>query len=365
MGIGDRLRELRELRGLTQPVVSARTGIGVSSLSEFEHEKREPSVAQLQALAKCYRVSLTEILEEHHTRSGNMVLWREKPEHQAAELEAQFLQLCRQYQNLETWCGVEAPVRLPFADATDSATFTFDDAEALARDTRMLLCLGDRPARTLLPALEEQCGLKIFHLPFEPTGTAASTKSDEFGVGILLNARNARWRRNFDLAHELFHVLTWERFDHSEGASSKQEEKLANAFASHLLLPHDAVRMAIHQRLRNRGLPLEGLFEIARDFDVSVDALLWRAKVIYGRTQEETLKAIERAKRHARAFEERPGETPPTRPTRFNALAVTALRKGEVSVGRCAEYLGISRAEAQEYVEQEDSSDEAFELPAA
>jgi XRE family transcriptional regulator, fatty acid utilization regulator len=364
MPLHDRLRELRERTGLTQAAASERTSIGISSLSEFENGKREPSLSQVQALATCYGVSLAELLTER-PGAPDVVLWREKPGAAAGDLEAQFLQLCRQYRNLEVWCAAEAAVSLPAIAPAHGTTFTYEDVAELAKDTRRQLLLGERPARGLLAALEEECGVKVFHLPFEPSGTAACARSDAFGAAILLNAKNVRWRRNFDLAHELFHLLTWSRFDHSHGASSKEEEHFANAFASHLLLPEDAVRTAVHQRVRNGRIAIEGLYEIARDFDVSVEALLWRAKAIYGHTQEATQRAVDRAKTYARAYEERSGEVPPIRPARFHGLAVTALRKGEISQGRFAEYLGISRREAQEYVDQGGDSDEAFELPAA
>jgi predicted transcriptional regulator len=44
---------------------------------------------------------------------------------------------------------------------------------------------------------------------------------------------------------------------------------------------------------------------------------------------------------------------------------MTALRRGEMSVGRFAEYVGISRQEAMRYAEQEQDGDEEIELPAA
>jgi len=40
-------------------------------------------------------------------------------------------------------------------------------------------------------------------------------------------------------------------------------------------------------------------------------------------------------------------------------------RSGEISVGRFAEYLGISRREAMAYVEEESGADEAIELSAS
>ena len=49
--------------------------------------------------------------------------------------------------------------------------------------------------------------VKVFHLPLEPTGTAASTYGEAFGMAVLLNSSHVAWRRNFDLAHELFQQI--------------------------------------------------------------------------------------------------------------------------------------------------------------
>ena len=105
------------------------------------------------------------------------------------------------------------------------------------------------------------------------------------------------------------------------------------------------------------------LFEIARDFDVSIDALLWRLHDIYGRRDRDYTRArLEGLHAVAALYDERAKDAPPTRPERFRALAIATLRAGEISVGRFAEYLGISRGEAMKYGEMEGPADEALEL---
>src|SRR5690606_5159555 len=119
---------------------------------------------------------------------------------------------------------------------------------------------------SLLSTLEEICRVKVFHLPFEPSGTAACSLSDRFGAAVLLNSNNIRWRRNFDLAHELFHLLTWNIFRQGEYLKkvSDKEEQCANKFASNLLMPQEPLRLAIaSQRDGKNVLDYDDLFEIA------------------------------------------------------------------------------------------------------
>ncbi|MFO7956461.1 MAG: XRE family transcriptional regulator [Candidatus Brocadiia bacterium] len=370
MGVGERLKYARERSGLTQQQVRQRTDIGESSISEFERGKREPKLSQLQMLAEVYRRSLSFFLAEG-ALPQEAVLWREEPTAEAAALEAEFLKLCEQYHNLEVWCDDRVLSSLP--EVTDGRDeFTYGEAEALACKVRGDLQLGDRPGHELLRVLEEVCGVKVFHREFQPTGTAASTRSETFGHAVLLNAANVRWRRNFDLAHELFHLLTWDVFRSGREAAStvagEDEEKLATCFARHLLMPADAVRVAVGRRTTNGKVSFEGLYDIARQFDVSVDALLWHMHFLYGRTPDEeetTRQQIERVKRLGREYGQRDDTRPPKWPARYHALAVRALRRGEMSIGRFAEYLEISRQEAMTYIEREAEDEEEIQLTPA
>ena len=351
MMIPEKLRYARERAGLTGAQVRERTGIGESSLSEFENGKREPRLSQLQALASVYRRSLAFLLSEQPI-PRELVLWRERPVEAAQSVEAAFLRLCEQYHNLEVWCGDRTPSRLPDAGGTAEA-FDYAAAEDLAMRVRRELQLGDRPGPELLRVLEEVCGVKVFHSAFEPSGAAASTKSEAFGDAVLLNASNVRWRRNFDLAHELFHLLTWRIF-RSETESwscvaAQREEKLATCFARNLLMPAEATRAAVNSRVEQGKVSFEALFGIARQFDVSAEALLWQMHFLYNRgpgQQDVTERDIDTARRLAPLLEERGREDtrPPRWPERYRALAVKALRRGEMSIGRFAEVPGDKQA---------------------
>jgi transcriptional regulator with XRE-family HTH domain/Zn-dependent peptidase ImmA (M78 family) len=352
--IGDRLRYARERAGLTLQQLCERTKIGISSLSEYESGKREPRLAQLQALAETLHRSIAFFLEPG-ALPKEIVLWSEKPAaQQAQELEGRFRRLCEQYHNLEVWCGERGAMDLPFQNGAPE-NFGSDQAEALAYKVLQHLQLGSRPALALLSVLEESCGVKVFHLDFDPAGSAACILSDTLGAGILLNARNVRWRRNFDLAHELFHLLTWAIFQparRGDVCDQDRDEKLATCFARHLLMPREAVKLAIGDIEQKRALSHDDLFDLARQFDVSMEAVLWHIAFLYNRSEEQTRDNLACCKALFNVWEDREPYRPSVRPARFEALAVKALRSGELSLGRFAEYMGISRREAQRYVQQ-------------
>lgn len=366
MALGERLKHARNSLNLTLNDVESRTQIGVSTLSEFENNRREPKLIQLKSLADLYRRSVSFFLEEGEL-VPEVVLWRERPTTpRAEELQAQLLALAEQYHNLEVWCDDSQENQLPM-EAGDPARYDYPDAEALAHRVRGILGLGERPGQTLLRVLEEVCKVKVFHLAFEPTGSAASTLSSRFGAAVLLNSNNVRWRRNFDLAHELFHLLTWRIFRQAVSTESaeptEKEESLASCFASVLLMPQEAILAAVNTAKAGRAkLGFDDLFEVARQFDVSIEALLWRMKSVYRIPPDKVRGYIESFRGQTSFWDDRQRDDPPGRPLRYHALARHTLRKGMISAGRYAEYLGISRREAMQVVEQDADDDAEVEV---
>jgi len=365
MSIAERLKNAREHANLTLSEVRAQTEIGESSLSEFENGKREPSLSQLHALASTYRRAISFFVDESEI-STEVILWRKRPPEEAGKVEAQFRQMSERYRNLEVWTGEVRNTCLPSPNV-QGRNFGYREAAALAKGVRDNLQLGDHPGPSLLPVLEESCGVKIFHLDFDPSGTAAAAKSERFGACILLNSKNKRWRRNFDLAHELFHLLTWEIFTPRDEVAEDDEkiEKLANWFARHLLIPIDSLRTALGNRLSDGKLKYESLFDLAREFDVSVEALVYQISFIWSLSKEQTDKMLNAAESWRPFLEDRTDSPAPPYPERYRALAVQALHRGEISIGRFAEYLGISRQKAMAYLQQETLNHEEIQVTPA
>jgi Zn-dependent peptidase ImmA (M78 family) len=224
----------------------------------------------------------------------------------------------------------------------------------MASDARRTMGLGEHPAEGLYLVLEEIYGVKIFHMDLGDTGSAACAVSEEFGEAILLNKRSPRWRRNHDLAHELFHLLTWKFFKHAEGICepTEQEEKLPTCFAGNLLLPTDAVSAAISKATDAQGrVPFSKLDKVAREFDVSLESLFWRMHFLYGSFDEDKTKSlVDRAREYLKTVPPRYDPKPPLFPDRYQALAIKALQNGDISLGRFAKFLKISRKEAEHYL---------------
>jgi Zn-dependent peptidase ImmA (M78 family)/transcriptional regulator with XRE-family HTH domain len=368
MQIGQRIKIAREAIGYTLERASSESGIGLSSLSEFENNKREPKFSHLSKLSDVYKKSIEFFLTDS-LLAEPIMLWRDAPENSVdmKKTEAEFYQLCQQYHRLEVLCGEVGYSGLPVS-RVKREEFDYKHAGGLATEFQKEYILGEIPSASLKQILEERFCVKIFHLVF--SGSAISTVSSEFGPAILLNANSKLWRRNYDLAHELFHLLTWSVFrtgDAQDNKPGSDEEKLANAFASRLLLPTDAVKDKIDAALNQRAqVSFDDLDEIAREFGVSMEALLWRIMYIYNKTPEEVEKYIEQARKIRLLRPLRKSDIPDRLPERYCSLAIRALRAGKLSLMQFKKFIGITYKEAEEYlVDDEDFTDEKISISIA
>ena len=224
----------------------------------------------------------------------------------------------------------------------------------LASKTRDLLGLGSRPAFTLPKVLEENYGVKILYLQLEQ-GSAVSMVHEECGRTIIINAQEAPWRRNYDLAHELFHLILWKILppDQLKDDSYFMDiEKRAEKFASMLLLPEEEIKQETLSLWESqKKLTYSDLVDIAMDFGVSTKALLYRyayLKFIDWETadkiaHDEELAELSREKRWTEKESIKVS-------TRFITLAMRCLRKGLISRGKFAEMVEINRADIDDFI---------------
>jgi len=364
--LGERLKLAREAAGLNQADAARALRIVESGVSEMENNHREPKAAQLATLARLYDRSLEFFFDEEPVLP-EVVLWRERPENEAAakKIQREFFRLCENYQDLEELTGTARPSILPEKKGLKEK-FTYRHAATLANQIWKQLDLGATPAESLRLVLEEKYLVKIFALRLSWTASAASTRNGRFGPAILLSQDNVHWRRNFDLAHELFHLLTWSIFRRPDEPSSTMadadEERLANCFASSLLLPTDLFDEKIQpfrDEQDNLKITLAELHDLARSFGVSAEAVIYRCANLLRWRKEKTQNTIDKIGNFRVWRESEPIEEIPPR---YVHLIVQAYRQGLISYNKGAEYLRKSYKQAQDILEPPED-DAALDQP--
>ena len=338
--IGERIKAARKRLGISQNELAARAGIEHrQSVAQIETGSREVKATELSRLSRALHVSIAELLDAHEPGEPR-VCWREQPAAGGEEHEARLLSFCRAYHSARKALEESEPRRLPEPDL-NPATTQYRDVDKLALEVAGLLKLGARPASSLADTLENQYHFLIWFASLQSGGSAACTRG-EHGDAILINADEPPWRRNFDLAHELFHLLTWNT---SWGDDrQKKVEPLANRFAAGLLLPADELKAALDERCRGGEVDYADLISIARDFGVSTEALLWRKHNLSWIKCEDVDSALaaDKLRRLDRVARRGEWQDPPPLPDRYVRTVFFAYAKGLMSRARLAECLETS-----------------------
>ena len=337
--LGKRIRETREKLKISQGKLADQIGLGSAQIiSSIESGNREVKASELSRIARALHTSIDNLLNPE-LRPEPQFAWREQPDMGFEEHESRFLLRCERYGLVEKWCNIVTAQPIPSLKFSTSSP-SFSQVQIQADNVRNTLQLGGRPACSLQKTLQEDFGVKIFYDDLGQNGGSAFSVTSWFGNAVLLNSCQAPWRRNYSLAHELFHLLTANEL---KECGKEQIEKLANVFASALLLPSEHLTAAVSAKVESGKLSFESLIEIAREFDVSVDALLWRL-VNLGRLESGTVKEV-LASSTLRAIDKASfplWERPERLPERYVRLCLLAYRQGKIGLAKLAELLESS-----------------------
>ncbi len=358
MELADRLRRAREAVGLSIGEAATRLGFGnYQTLSNIEKGDREVKASELTQFAKTYFCSLNNLLMEEDTpQTAVHFLWRRAPSERKAEIEASIKHRFEEYHLLEKLLGLAEEGTGLGITVSPADIRNYHQVDALAARVSNLLNMGSRPALSLQKVMEQVLRTKILFVELSEFGSAASTVHPEFGAAIVVNSEEAPWRINFTLAHELFHIITWNTFNPADLEQDevlfKDIEKKAERFASTLLLPESAVREELNTRIKEQKLSFSDIVDVAREFGVSTKALLYRMAnmrlIEWDKANDlannDELLMIDRRIRRDTAIEAPSSE-------RFSLLAVKCLRKGLISRGKFSELLDIDRADIDEFLE--------------
>ena len=161
--------------------------------------------------------------------------------------------------------------------------------------------------------------------------------------------------------------MTWNIFRGENKDANLDEDRLAHSFASRLLMPEESIKDRVKQSLNDEGqTSLEKLDDIAREFDVSLDALVCRIARLFKIPKEDTEKYLGAAKTLAQTHKPRSSYKPARLPERYCVLAQRALREGKLSLMQFAKYMDMSYRQAREYLtEDEDFKDEKISISVA
>jgi Zn-dependent peptidase ImmA (M78 family)/transcriptional regulator with XRE-family HTH domain len=228
-----------------------------------------------------------------------------------------------------------------------SARSSFEDAVAEGEAIGATLSLGEVPSAQLAAAVEDELDTLVLYVDTIRGVSGAACQLDQLNA-ILINRREHAARRAYDLAHELFHLLTWHSMQpkhvessHPVGRHEKRVEQLADNFAAGLLMPSRTIAALITSSPPPAGLSLSTwLRESAAKLGVSGSALKWRLvneKVLKQSVAENLPDELIRVDADNGA-----SALPPRYSKRFANVLSWGIDEGYVSARRAASLLGTT-----------------------
>jgi Zn-dependent peptidase ImmA (M78 family)/transcriptional regulator with XRE-family HTH domain len=287
--LGERLKDSRKARGLTQDAVAKQLGVLRTTLVAIEKGSRKVTPAELIAMAKIYGRSLSEFVSKRTNKEPLVPQFR-LPSGQrnvaendliaaAMELES----LARDYVELEEINGTVRRASFPPTYALDVPGVTPEQrGEEVATEERTRLGLGDGPIADLRSLLEEAVGLRVFYVDLPPKVGGLFACNDELGACIAINRKHPPTRGNWSLAHEFGHFLTTRyladvNFTHDHWGKLTAE-KFADSFAKNFLMPRIGVarRLSDIVKAHGKSVTIGDVMSLTHLYRVSAEAMFRR-----------------------------------------------------------------------------------------
>jgi len=360
--IGANVRRLRAAKGMNQTQLAEKASLSRPALRKIENDESLPQASTLQKLAKALGVSLQELVEPAPTidnvrfRARKQMYGRDQILTETARWLAGFVEV-------EGLLGAETHYTLGGLLETRDR----HPIEA-ARKVREHMDLDDEPVHDIAGLLEAH-GIKVLAAPKNTDAFfGLSVGPAEGGPAVIVNTwdRISVERWIFSAAHELAHlVLHLDSFDAEESEEDLDQEKEADQFASHFLMPDEVFRREWDDA---QGLPLvDRVFKVKRIFKVSYRTVLYRLvengfadqdiwRIFQRHYKQRTGKTLKKADEPQKIsadqfYAGRPAAKRAAEPVglaeidfredRLSSLVRQALDQGLITMSRAAEVLGV------------------------
>ena len=337
--IGNRIKALREARGWSQDDVARMLGFNDrQTVSTIESGTRRVTAQELLLATEQLGVPLEYFTDPFRLEGEARFSWRQSgvPSERLDEYERTASRWIAAYRTLAGQVGRETRLMRPSLGLTRRSRY--EEAIEAGERFSVEFGLGDVPAVRLAEAMEEALGILVLMVEAEEGVSGAACRLPELDA-VLIARREVEGRRHFDLAHELFHVLTWEAMppkhvEEAREAGGDRVEQLANNFAAALLMPSGVAERVPRWGQLDSDALVDSLNRVASEFKVTSSALRWRL-VALGELPAVRARAIpESSLRNNGGMEG--GSRPPLFSKPFAEVFGMALQQGRLSARRAA-----------------------------
>ena len=279
--IGARIKALREERKLSQDELARIFGFkDRQTVSAIETGERRVSAEELLVAVEKLGASLDYFTDPFMLVGEGQFSWR--------QTNAGGIALDAYERVAGRWIAAYRELKLKLGEPKSllrrrlglTRHHQFEDAMVAGEQFAAEFQLGMVPAARLAEAMENELQILVLNVEAFDRISGAACRLPELDA-VLINRNEVAGRRHFDLAHELFHILTWDAMPppHAEEASETSTirvEQLANNFASAVLMPSLVLDLyGDWSSVSDTALPTR-LNEVADELQVTASALKWR-----------------------------------------------------------------------------------------
>ncbi|MFO7566745.1 MAG: helix-turn-helix domain-containing protein [Enhygromyxa sp.] len=279
--LGANLRRYRQVHGLSQAALAERAGLSRVGYRDIELGKAEPRAATLASIAQALGVRVPDLLAPVRTLS-HVRFRADKRMSLRANILTDIARWLDDYADLEQLLDARIAWKLArVAKRAQSLAPGPERGETVARLARTALGLDQRnhqdTVRDVCGLLEDN-GVKVLTADVKSEGFfGLSVGPEDDGPAVFVNIwdRISVERWIFTAIHELGHLLMHPgAFDVDQAEEDSLEERDADNFASHFLMPRALFEKEWDEA---RGLALiDRVFKVKRIFRVSWQTVLWR-----------------------------------------------------------------------------------------
>lgn len=277
--VGKRIRLARKEMGLTQEQLAQALAFKDRQiLANIEAGKRNVSTEELLTIMKHSGKSLDYFTDPSIVVEHGVFSWRaERDSSTISDYEKKARGIIGAYRDI---CNLLGEQQDPITTTLNITTHSsYEDAQNAGEYIASKFDLGDVPADSLPAACENKLGIIVLYIsaPSEISGAACNLDEIRF---ILININEPLARQNYDLAHELFHILTWNQLKPEAVDSDKNKrtraERLADNFSAALLMPSGSLEK--HWKAAREEDVTDRINSTAKKMEVSSTAMYWRLK---------------------------------------------------------------------------------------
>lgn len=335
--LAQRLKSARLMKGFSMDALCEQIGNAVSkqSISKYENGKMMPDSTILIALSNALGVSMDYFFRPYKFEFPE-VEFRKK-----SKLGSINIQSIKEHvrDNVERYFEIENILELNHDFNIDFSNITIQSAEDVkgqAKRLRDLWNLGEDGVSNVVSVLEEN-NIKVIELDVSDDFDGLSGFINKKNPIIVLNKNFPAERLRFTALHELGHLLL--SFD--KIFSQKEIENFCNLFANEILIPSKQFIKLIGAS--RKEISLQELIPIQRQFGISIDALMYKAKelniITDNRYKGYCIKKNQYPELKSQVIESR---FPKESSDRFIALVYRAISDEIISISKAASLLGKS-----------------------